>query len=292
MLFCSSRYLLGSVLIVLAAACATDSSKAGREHDVQPAIRVTPADQLKFTPFDGTQPNGAQVATLFGEIGKPQPTGFLLKTPPGFRPGPHTHSSDDYAVVIRGNVHNFAAGGSEGIGVGLGGTWFQPGGVDNHCESESDCLIFVYTPERFDFLPTDGGSPVSEEASGIVVTPADQVRFMPLDPAVGNAGPHIAVLFGALDKKAPIGLLFAAPAGFRPGPHVHSSDDYAVVLRGKVQNFAAGQEEGPAVGPGGTWFQPANVVHDNYCESAEPCLFFVYLPGGFDFEPRSAASTR
>ncbi len=108
--------------------------------------------------------------------------------------------------------------------------------------------------------------------------------WVPLDPKAGDKGPQIQVLFGSLDKKAPIGLLLKTPAGFKPGPHTHSSDDYAVVIEGRMHNFQ-GKDVGPALGAGENWHQLANETHDNFCEPDAPCLVYVYMPNGFDFKP-------
>src|SRR5262245_33346275 len=122
----------------------------------------------------------------------------------------------------------------------------------------------------------------------IVVTPAADVKFEPMDPNDKEMkGPSVAVVFGDMKKKgAPLGILLKVPPDGRPGPHSHSSDDYAVGITGMMHNFAPGPDEGKALGAGGHWFQPAKVVHDNHCEAkGGACLSFVYLPKGFDFIP-------
>jgi hypothetical protein len=116
-------------------------------------------------------------------------------------------------------------------------------------------------------------------------TTRDQTTWIPLDAKAGAKGPQIAVLFGDLKKKAPIGFLFKTPPGFRPGVHTHSSDDYAVIIEGRMHNFAAGKDQGPALAAGEQWHQIANEAHDNYCEPGAECLIYVYMPNGFDFKP-------
>jgi len=120
----------------------------------------------------------------------------------------------------------------------------------------------------------------------IALTPAAEVKYVPLDPADKQGkGPQISVVFGDMKKKEPLGFYFKVPPGFRPGPHTHSSDYHAIVLEGAVHDFAAGGDEGKAIGPGGHWFQPGKVPHDNHCASATPCVIFIYTPQGFDFIP-------
>jgi Domain of unknown function (DUF4437) len=129
-------------------------------------------------------------------------------------------------------------------------------------------------------------------APAIRLTPADQIKYQPLDPKAGAAGPQVAVVFGQMNKKAPIGILLKTPAGFKPGPHLHTSDNHVVVVRGTAHNFAAGGPEGSGIGPGGTWFQPGNADHDNHCTPTAECLLFVYLPKGFDFKPPKSAAKK
>jgi len=122
----------------------------------------------------------------------------------------------------------------------------------------------------------------------MVLTPPEDAKFMPLDPNDKEGkGPQISVVFGDMKKKGPLGFLLKVPAGFKPGPHTHTSDDYAVVVKGTLANFVPG-EEGKPLAPGGSWFQPGKVVHDNHCVGTEPCMVFVYTPNGFDFIPVAA----
>ncbi|HEY1816015.1 MAG TPA: hypothetical protein VGG74_26890 [Kofleriaceae bacterium] len=116
-------------------------------------------------------------------------------------------------------------------------------------------------------------------------TTQDQAKWIPLDAKAGAKGPQVSIVFGDLAKKAPIGFLFKTPPGFRPGPHTHSSDDYAVIVSGRMHNFPAGKDMGPALAPGERWHQIANEVHDNYCEPDAECVVYVYMPNGFDFKP-------
>lgn len=120
----------------------------------------------------------------------------------------------------------------------------------------------------------------------IILTPPADVKFVPLDPDDSERrGPQISVVFGDMKKRAPLGFFFKVPAGFKPGPHTHTSDYHAIVLEGAVHDFAAGGLEGPPIGPGGHWFQPGNLPHDNHCASTTPCVMFIYTPHGFDFIP-------
>jgi len=137
------------------------------------------------------------------------------------------------------------------------------------------------------------GGVVAATAKGkeIVVTPAAEVKYEPMDPNDKEMkGPSFAVVFGDVKKKGqPVGLLLRMPPGARPGPHTHTSDDYVVGITGVNHDFAPGGDEGKPLGAGAYWFQPGKVVHDNHCEEKSgPCLQFVYLPKGVDFMPAKA----
>jgi hypothetical protein len=122
----------------------------------------------------------------------------------------------------------------------------------------------------------------------IVVTPAADVKYEPMDPNDKEMkGAAFSVVFGDVKKKGqPIGILLRVPAGGRAGAHSHTSDDYVVGITGLTHDFVPGGDEGKPLGPGGHWFQPGKMVHDNHCEEkGGTCLSFVYLPKGFDMIP-------
>lgn len=134
-----------------------------------------------------------------------------------------------------------------------------------------------------------GPAPASAAGKEITVTPAEDVKWRPLDPKdTEGKGPQISVVFGELGKKAAVGLLLKVPAGFRPPTHTHTSDTYVMVLKGTMHNFAEGADEGKAIGPGGWWFQPGRMAHEHHCEEGSECVLYWYVPNGFDFKPVAA----
>jgi hypothetical protein len=125
-------------------------------------------------------------------------------------------------------------------------------------------------------------TPVMADHSSTSIT--KQLSWIPLDAKAGAKGPQISVVFGDIKTKGPIGFVLKTPPGFRPGPHTHTSDDYAVVIAGRMHNFQ-GKDEGAALAQGERWHQIGDETHDNYCEPGAECLVFVYMPNGFDFKP-------
>jgi uncharacterized protein DUF4437 len=118
-----------------------------------------------------------------------------------------------------------------------------------------------------------------------VIKPAADVKWTPLVPELGDKGPQISVVFGDL-KKGPVGLLMKNPAGARPGPHTHTSDYWAVVVSGQMQDFLPGEgDSARKLGAGSWWKQPGKAAHDNHCVEGSECVAFIYMPKGFDFAP-------
>jgi len=122
-----------------------------------------------------------------------------------------------------------------------------------------------------------------------VIRPSADLKWTPLVPELGAKGPQISVVFGDL-KKGPVGILLKQPAGARPGPHTHTSDYWAVVVKGQVQDFEPGKGDAAAtLAAGSWWMQPGKAAHDNHCALGSECVVFVYFPRGFDFSPVAAA---
>ena len=147
-------------------AAATTVASAGPKDNTWTQLK-----DAKWAPLDPADKagKGPQFSLVFGDM-KKGPAGVLLKLPSGFKPGAHTHTSDDYGVIIQGTAHNFKAPGKDsGPALTAGSWWFQPGGQphDNECEASSKdgCIIFVYVEKGFDFKPwTDPKAPKKPDA--------------------------------------------------------------------------------------------------------------------------------
>ena len=80
------------------------------------------------------------------------------------------------------------------------------------------------------------------------------------------------------------------PGGnFITPPHIHAHSYQAVVISGKIINPMEGEDpkDAKVMGPGSYWYVPANQVHTTGCVSEEPCVFFMYQPVPFNFEPKA-----
>jgi len=118
-----------------------------------PPISLADAKWQPLVPKLGAR--GPQLSVVFGDL-KRGPVGLLLKIPAGFTPGPHTHSSDYWGVVISGEMEDTAPGKlAAGPVIGPGGRWMEPAmnPHDNLCSKRGPCISFVYFPKGFDVQP-------------------------------------------------------------------------------------------------------------------------------------------
>jgi quercetin dioxygenase-like cupin family protein len=126
-------------------------------------------------------------------------------------------------------------------------------------------------------------------AGPMVVVPASEARFAPVDPARPDAA-QMAVLWGD-PQTGPSAVLLKFKKSNGP-LHVHSSDYHLVVLQGTMKHWAEGQEAAArALEPGSFWFQPGNQAHGDACLSDE-CLMYVQWAGKRDGRLAGAGATR
>jgi hypothetical protein len=64
--------------------------------------RITLPDQIKWTPWSEGPPHSAEMATLFGDLGKPGEYMVLMKWYPGYMTAPHTYVTDRLCLVLSG----------------------------------------------------------------------------------------------------------------------------------------------------------------------------------------------
>ena len=128
------------------------------------------------------------------------------------------------------------------------------------------------------------GSAMAGNNTRAIITPADDVKFVPLNSTdKSDKGVLIHVVYGALNKKGPVAFLARLPDGFSAGWHSHSSDSYITVIKGTYREWCRGKSQGKAILPGGTVFMPANMIHNNLAEAKGGyTLTYSYWPNGFN----------
>jgi hypothetical protein len=123
----------------------------------QEAIPSTslPAPQVVFGPTGvKTDVGELKAAPAYGDLSKGK-HGTFIRMPAKFVSPLHTHTADYFGVVIQGVGANTQLGGKD-VPLPAGSYWFQKG-KENHvtkCISKTDCLFFIYQPDKFDYVPT------------------------------------------------------------------------------------------------------------------------------------------
>ncbi len=135
--------VIGVFAITSGAALSTSANADGHEIGV-------PADKLNWVPFGG---GPAQMAVLW-ENKNGGEYAMLLKLPPGWTPGPHSHSADYHGVSLQGTwVHIF---GDDDVRSLQPGSYVMQPGEELHnelCAGPEECIIFVHQHGPSDFIP-------------------------------------------------------------------------------------------------------------------------------------------
>ena len=135
--------LIGAFAFASVAAIST-SAKAG-ENDI-----AVSAGNLKWVPFGETS---AQLAVLWGDPASGE-YAVLLKLPPGFTPGPHSHTFAYHGVNLQGTwTHIF---GNDDVRSLPAGSYVMQPGKELHndaCAGPDECIIFIHQHGPQDFIP-------------------------------------------------------------------------------------------------------------------------------------------
>lgn len=113
-----------------------------------------PENKVQFGPTGiKTEIGELKAGPAFGDFSKGS-HGTFLRMPAKFVSPLHNHTADYFGVVIQGVMVNAQPGKPE-VPLPAGSYYFQKG-RENHvtkCISDTDCLFFVYQPDKFDFVP-------------------------------------------------------------------------------------------------------------------------------------------
>jgi hypothetical protein len=164
----SLKKSLVSAVVLAGVACLSYAAGAAKG---KPPVNMSAAE-LKWDPFAPGVP--LQVAKLWGDRTKGGEYGMLLKLPPGFEAGVHSHTADYEGVLVQGSwVHMNDGDASPPKELAPGSYVFQPG-KQNHndmCKSKTDCIIFIHQHAKGDFIPA---KPAAAPAAADTAKPADK----------------------------------------------------------------------------------------------------------------------
>jgi quercetin dioxygenase-like cupin family protein len=142
-LFAKLKRRYGKLLLV-GTVCSLVGFAAGIGAGDLKKMIVTPFQDAKFVPSNPAQPDGPQMAVLWGDPAK-GPSAMLLKFKKGSNPL-HIHTSDYHLVLVQGSMKHWEEGEQEAdvTELGPGGYWFQPGNQAHAGSCLTDeCIMFV-----------------------------------------------------------------------------------------------------------------------------------------------------
>lgn len=126
-----------------------------------PAHVMASLADAKWGPAPPMLPNGAQIAVLAGDPGKPAPYTVRLKFPANYAIPAHSHPTDENVVVVSGAL--FMGLGdtlrkTDGMPVGVGGYALAPASVNHFAFTKAETTIVLYGigPVEFKYVnPAD-----------------------------------------------------------------------------------------------------------------------------------------
>jgi quercetin dioxygenase-like cupin family protein len=131
-------------LLIIVAVCGLSIFAASVHADDRKKMVVTSFQDAKFVPIDPAQPDGPQIAVLWGDPAKGQ-SAMLLKFKKGGSPL-HIHTSDYHLTLLQGTMKHWGKGEQEADAkpLGPGSYWFQPGNQAHGDSCLSDeCVMFI-----------------------------------------------------------------------------------------------------------------------------------------------------
>jgi quercetin dioxygenase-like cupin family protein len=95
------------------------------------------------------------IVPLWGDHAKDGDYGMLVKLPPGFTTGMHSHSSPYDTIELQGKkIHRYKE--EETLAAVTPGSYTHetPGHVhEDTCLGPEECIVFIHQEKKFDFIP-------------------------------------------------------------------------------------------------------------------------------------------
>ncbi len=136
-----------SVFVLLAA-----TASAEQQNQISASV---PTMQLKYGSTGVTDNIHGEVkaAAAYGDSSR-SAHGTFLRLPGSFASPVHSHTSDEWGVIVAGVAANGKPG-SQDILLPVGSYFFQKAGEAHitKCVSENECIIFLSQPGKYDFIP-------------------------------------------------------------------------------------------------------------------------------------------
>jgi quercetin dioxygenase-like cupin family protein len=140
--------------VTLAAAVLLTSPMA--VHAADATHGVTTADKMVWGLLNPKQPEGIQVAVLYGDPSKPGPFGLRLKIPANLEIGSHSHSGTEYITVVSGKAKvswGIKADVMSGDDLGPGSFFWMKSGDHHDLKALEETIVDLNSSGPFDLLP-------------------------------------------------------------------------------------------------------------------------------------------
>ncbi len=234
--------------------------------------------EVKWEPLNPARGDKSpQAGTLWGDRKKEVPTGFLAKFIDGFSSPPHIHNITYRAVVISGIIYNGDEKAPK-MWMSPGSFWTQPKGQihitaakgkHNMALVEVDLgpYLVQHTHEAFD----DGEKPINIDASNVVWVPLTGDKSSANDP-------HIAYLWGNLEKGQSNGTFLKLPASFKGMIESKGESFHGVVIEGKPQYLGATPK---VMEPGSYFGSQGDATHPVASDAKDETILYIRTNGPY-----------
>ena len=117
------------------------------------------------------------------------------------------------------------------------------------------------------------------QIKSIKVLSPEQIDFVSLNPARGDAAPQAGMLWGDLREDVPTGMILKFADGFASPPHIHNITYRGVVINGALHNDDP-EAANMWMGQGSYWMQPAGEDHITSAKPGGPATAFLEIQEG------------
>ncbi|MEM9251458.1 MAG: DUF4437 domain-containing protein [Planctomycetota bacterium] len=248
-------------------------------------VEVVPASEVNWTALNPARGDKSpKAATIWGDRGADEATGFLVQFVDGFSSPPHIHNVTYRGMVISGLVHNDDPDAAM-MWMPPGSFWTQPAGETHITAAQGDHNVAYIEIDAGPYLvqpPSEafdnGERPVNVDASNIVWLGPHDIAW--LGDHDGPDTPEVAFLWGDPRGDGPAGILIKLPAGFDGVIRTDGSVFRAVVVEGSLDYAAHQTVCVTRMEPGSYFGSTGEAAHRVSCLVSGGCVLYIRVAGG------------
>ena len=155
----------------------------------------------------------------------------------------------------------------------------------NKTEPTGGSATTTTTPDAAEMAATPDAAevPPPPPASAMVNTAFADLKWGPMDPAMGDKGPQIAPLWGVA-SSGPNAFLIKVSAANKGVFHTHTNSYHGVTIMGEPNHLQANETKPKPLPPGSYWFEPGGAAHNSQCLGKAECIALIqFVDGKADF---------